>query len=323
MPIDPSLCFAGVGKIQISSLPAFEESWLAFESAAKAAECQAFPERSAVKLLPTYLPPTLLRQWRTHGDPIETLVAAKARIMTLARLEVLRDVALDQFHKRDQQPNERASEYKTELERLAQLAGIAVQAGFRPLLAKRMESGFRDKLKKVVLRARSGTPDDDDPDVILRRAEAEEKVQAIVAQASRSSTINNLGTTDEEHQLLINTLQMHGRTLDRLAAQVDANRGRQFADAAKYCNFCGRKGHVEAECWRKPPQTATPSRQGRQCYACGGYGHLQRDCPNNLAPQNTQSRGGGRGAFRGMRPFGGRGNGRGWTTNRGGRQPNA
>ncbi len=56
------------------------------------------------------------------------------------------------------------------------------------------------------------------------------------------------------------------------------------------CEYCGKKGHNDAECWAKHPDKSpmnTKSRDNRlTCYKCGQKGHMKRNCRNNGSKKN-------------------------------------
>ncbi len=59
---------------------------------------------------------------------------------------------------------------------------------------------------------------------------------------------------------------------------------KSLASATK-CNYCGKIGHNEKECWKKHPKNIKTERKGkysppkpRECWKFGEVGHLRRDC---------------------------------------------
>ena len=79
-------------------------------------------------------------------------------------------------------------------------------------------------------------------------------------------------------------------TEEMKALNVDAPQTRRFNGD---CNFCGRKGHKEKDCWKKHGRPGNRKKGGynnflkksknKDCHRCGQPGHIARNCPKKDA----------------------------------------
>ena len=212
------------------TLTDFETQWCLFENYAKKS---GLPDTKTIDRLLPILPMRIQEAWFKSTAGANTLVAAKEKLMKITGLDHIDLLAESLYRDRKQKPNEPVSDFYRELYMLFTRAGKIDDPGGRILLARDFEDRLLEKIKWPVMRRRTGTEKDKDPEEILRRALEEEE---ILRQSRR--TIKN------EEEITIQNI----KTVTCYKCGKIGHVKRECKSKEFKCFVCGEAGHVKRDC---------------------------------------------------------------------------
>ena len=210
-----------------------------------------------------------------------TLATYQEQISAVFQPPIESEIARDQFENRVQRKDEDISTYITSKTNLFHAAYPEGQRNFSILLSETIKGVYN-----VVIRRRL-TYENPTNEVQLRdqalSAVAFER-KCFKNQCSESVSLNGLAAVSKYSTQTDQGLA--GEAMDTTET-IQKLRGGQVNNKDRYCNFCKRSGHFEADCFQKQgnpnggrprPRAENPKSSTVTCNWCQKKGHIEKEC---------------------------------------------